>query len=122
MKRSSTILLVFALAILASCGGGSGGSDYTTNPPPPPPPPSGDVSVYVWSTYYNPDTVKVTAGKSVTWDWQYAAGTDHDVVLDDGSVDSGVMTSGTFKHTFGTPGTYAYHCTRHPMKGVVVVQ
>ena len=70
----------------------------------------------------NPDTIKVAAGKSITWDWNYAAGTDHDVVLDDGSLSSDVMTTGTFQHTFTTKGTFPYHCTRHPMTGVIVVQ
>lgn len=118
MRRLALVASLLTVPVLASCGGSSGGSNYTTNPPPPP---SAGI-VQIWNNYYAPATDSVTAGQTVTWTWDTAYGVDHDVVLDDGSVNSGVKTSGSFAHTFGTPGTYTYHCTRHPMTGTIVVR
>lgn len=117
MRRFALVLSLFAMPILASCGGSSS-NDYGTNPPPPPQ--AGIVQV--WTNYYAPVADTITAGQTVTWTWATAYGVDHDVVFDDGSVNSGVKTSGTFAHTFSTAGTYTYHCTRHPMTGTVVVR
>jgi plastocyanin len=49
--------------------------------------------------------------------------TEHAVVLDDGSYDSGPLEGlATATFTFLETGTYAYHCSIHPsMTGTVVV-
>jgi plastocyanin len=47
----------------------------------------------------------------------------HTWTADDGSWDSGSLANGASStHTFGSAGTFAYHCAIHPsMKGTVVV-
>jgi plastocyanin len=74
-------------------------------------------------------TTTITAGDAVLWTWTGSA--PHSVTADDNSFDdpaASFKTSGTFSHTFSTPGTYAYYCRVHGapngvgMHGVVVVQ
>lgn len=74
-------------------------------------------------------TTTITAGDAVLWTWTGSA--PHSVTADDNSFDDptgSFKTSGTFSHTFNTPGTYAYYCRVHGapdglgMHGVVVVQ
>lgn len=71
-------------------------------------------------------TTTITAGDQVTWTW--TAGS-HSVTADDMSFDSdppppGYRTSGSYDHTFSSPGTYAYYCRLHApgMTGTIVVQ
>lgn len=73
---------------------------------------------------FNPASITISAGQSVTWVFQ----TDipHTVTADDASytsVQSGLTAGQTFSHTYATPGTYPYHCAIHPqMHGKVIVQ
>ena len=52
-----------------------------------------------------------------------SSGTIHAINADDLSFLSGNLTPGrSFEHAFGTPGSYAYHCSIHPaMKGTITV-
>ncbi len=71
---------------------------------------------------YSPSNITVDVGETVTWVFD-DGGMAHDVVADDKSFRSPLMTSNTFTHKFTEPGTYTYHCTPHPdMMGTVVVQ
>ncbi|HYM14028.1 MAG TPA: plastocyanin/azurin family copper-binding protein [Dehalococcoidia bacterium] len=72
-------------------------------------------------------TTTISAGDSVLWTW---AGGTHSVTADGGSFDDPAgssKSSGTFSHTFTTPGTYAYYCRIHGapggvgMHGIIVV-
>jgi plastocyanin len=74
-------------------------------------------------------TTTITAGDTVLWTWSGSA--SHSVTADDASFDDpagSAKVSGTFSHTFNTPGSYAYHCRIHGaqgglgMAGTVVVQ
>jgi plastocyanin len=66
-----------------------------------------------------PATITVEAGDTVTWVWEGRA--PHDVVGQ--GFESRDQSSGTFRHTFDEPGTYAYECTIHPgMEGSIVVE
>jgi len=71
---------------------------------------------------YDPGTVTVKVGGSVTW--TNTGATAHTVTADDGSFDSKSLASNaTFSQTFAKAGTFAYHCAIHPgMKGTVTVQ
>lgn len=78
-------------------------------------------SVDIRQIAYNPSTVNATHGQTVTWKFD-DNGTQHTVTADDGSFDSGALSSGTFSHTFATAGRFAFHCKIHAsMTGVVVV-
>ena len=71
---------------------------------------------------YDPDTVTVKMGDTVTWVNRDSP--QHDVVADNGEFKSELFdTGGTFSFTFTQPGTYPYHCSIHPgMVGTVTVQ
>ena len=72
---------------------------------------------------YNPPTIDVPVGGSVTWTNQDNA--PHTATgLDREALQSGAISSGeSFTQTFDTAGTYEYFCEFHPnMKGSVVVE
>lgn len=79
-------------------------------------------SVSIKDFAFQPGTVQITAGSTVTWT-NNESGVAHTVTADDGSFDSGTLQPGqSFSQTFNTPGTFAYHCAIHPnMTAMVVV-
>lgn len=81
---------------------------------------SHDVTVQNFA--YNPASITVQVGDTVTWTNQDAV--PHTVTADDGSFDQPLNASGgTATITFTKPGTFTYHCTIHPsMHGTVVVE
>lgn len=127
MRLSLTRLVLFGAALsMLGCGGGGGGSSSGTygggsSPGSTPP------AYHVWvdksgSMAYQPANIHVKPGDTVTWDF-FAA---HTVTSDTGSsetYDSGLLSTGTFTHTFPTVGVYTYHCTIHgtSMSGTVTV-
>lgn len=86
------------------------------------PPTSAAVSLQ--NLAFNPDSVVVQSGGTVTWTWNDGA-TQHNVTFTSGPArppDSPTKASGTFAPTFTTVGAYGYHCTIHPtMTGSVIV-
>lgn len=70
---------------------------------------------------FEPASVEVPAGSTVTWTNTGAA--PHTVTADDGSFDSGQLAPGaTFSQTFDSRGDFIYHCTIHPqMTGTISV-
>lgn len=121
------ILVVAALVVLAGCAGSSstpatGGSSSA-------PASSGGSSaggtaagtaVTIANFAFNPADVTVKVGQSVTWTNNDT--TTHTVTGAD--FDSGPLAPGaTYSHTFGTAGTFDYHCSIHTsMTGKVTVQ
>lgn len=80
---------------------------------------------------FNPQTITVTKGTTVTWTNEDQ--TAHTVTSDSNDTtgapkaqkfSSDPLNPGdTFKHTFDTPGTYKYHCDIHPyLTGEVIVK
>ena len=68
---------------------------------------------------FEPSSIQITAGQTVTWTW--SGNEDHNVVGD--GLESDTQSSGTYSFTFNEPGTYSYECTLHFfMRGEVVVQ
>lgn len=131
-------LVSICLAMAAACGGGGGGGGSTgpTSSNPGGTNPGGTVTntVNVADQSFNPVTVTVPAGTTVTWTWPntcsdgyggYYTCPTHSVVFDDGSnIQSPTQSTGTFTRTFSTAGTFKYHCAIHgsAMSGQVVVQ
>ena len=73
------------------------------------------------SVPFSPASFTVSAGGTVSW---YNGDTNtHSVTSDSGAFESGNLAPGArWSHTFAQPGTYAYHCTPHPlMTGTIVV-
>src|SRR5512144_384664 len=91
---------VAALAIIslvAACG-----SDSSTSPQPTPPPKG---TIQVGDNFFNPASLTIAAGDSVTWRWIGS----HDHSVTEGTTlggahafDSGVKASGTFGMRFNT--------------------
>lgn len=83
---------------------------------------TGGARVVVKDFTFNPASVTVAVGATVTWENQ--DGMDHNVIADNGSFKSSDLASGkTFSFTFEKAGTYPYTCHIHPdMTGTVVVR
>ena len=81
-----------------------------------------DQSVSISGFAFNPATVTVNVGDSVTW--TNNDDVPHTATADNGSFNTGQLGSGDSDSvTFKSAGTFAYHCSVHPsMNGTVVVQ
>jgi len=81
----------------------------------------GGTAVSITNFKFNPATLTVPVGATVTWTNQDEE--PHTVAGKDGSFHSpGMDTHGTYSFTFTTPGSYDYICSIHPfMTGTVVV-
>src|SRR3989344_234871 len=78
-------------------------------------------SVDISGFAFNPDTLIIKAGDSVTWTNEDSA--KHTVTSDSGSeLGSSLLSkSQTYSHTFNTAGEFDYHCTPHPyMEGKII--
>src|SRR3954465_10527221 len=130
-KRWLALLLgCLALALVAAgCGGGDddngggGGGGGNANPQQAPAAKSGGTQVTMKDIKFNPSTVNVKVGDTVTWTNDDTVG--HDVTSDtfkSGSAGD-IQGGGTYKHKFAKAGTFKYRCTVHPgMEGEVVVK
>lgn len=80
-----------------------------------------EVKVQIANFAFNPSTLTVKVGTTVTW--TNADSAQHTVTANDGSFASGDLNQGdSFSFTFTTAGTYAYHCDVHPgMKATITV-
>ncbi len=80
-----------------------------------------DAALSIVDFAFDPSTVRVAAGTTVTWVNDGVA--PHTVTDRDGSFDSGFVASGaSWSHTFGEPGTFAIWCVIHPeMTGSIEV-
>lgn len=121
MAALSVLMVVGVLA--ASCGGGTtattSGAVTTAGTPSTA---GGGGAVVMKNLAFEPGTVTIKAGESVTWTNLDSA--NHTVVADNGEFKSGDLADGaTFSFKFDTAGTYAYHCGVHPpMTGTVIVR
>ena len=83
-----------------------------------------DTTVTIVGFAFDPQTVTVQVGDTVTWMNQ--DGTPHTVTSDPGTpeaFDLAIADGASASFTFDSPGTYAYHCTIHRgMAGTVVAQ
>ena len=96
---------------------GAGGTG--TQPPPTGPAPN-SATVQIADRSFDPSTIRVAVGGTVTWD---NVSREHTVTADDSSFDSGVIDQGqSFSKKFSSPGSIDYRCLIHPeMTGQVVV-
>ncbi len=111
----AVLLVTLALATTTvACAAGASSAP----PPPEGPPLSGQATVLVKDSRFQPDALRVVTGTAVTWEWDGSL--PHNVVFD--AFASDTMTEGAYQHTFTEPGEFAYRCTLHPrMTGVVAV-
>src|SRR5262245_36544297 len=79
-------------------------------------------SVKIGDNLYDPTTINVAVGDTVTW--TNSGKVEHTVTSEVGVWDSGhIKAGGTYSLVFSSPGTYFYYCTVHPreMRARVVV-
>lgn len=82
-------------------------------------------SVTIEKFAFNPETLTIKPGTTVTWKNRDAV--DHTIIAESGSTiqfRSKELGSGdSYSFTFSEPGTYPYYCSIHPsMRGTIVVQ
>ena len=99
---------------------------FTATADPPAPPSS---SVTIVNDAFQPSSLTVSAGTTVTWTWAASAKSHNVNPVGTEPARSGNPRDGpaTYQFTFNTPGTYAYYCQVHGspsfgMRGTIVVQ
>jgi plastocyanin len=121
------ILIVVLIAFIAVCGCTSYGPS-TTTPATTQTQVPGATVVNIQNFAFNPASITVPKGTTVTWVNQDTA--NHEIVNDaQGSIAQGAsFTSNSlpkgasYSFKFDNPGDYPYHCSIHPsMKATVVV-
>ena len=112
---SGAILLFAVLLISNSCNkstayntpsiGGTGGTGGTGGP--------GANEVFIQGMAFNPATISVAAGTTITWTNKDAIA--HTVTSSTNLFNSGSLSTGkTFTFTFASAGTFSYYCSIHP--------
>ncbi|HEU5250861.1 MAG TPA: hypothetical protein VFW15_12815 [Thermoanaerobaculia bacterium] len=66
---------------------------------------------------FSPSMVTVAPGEMVTWQFNELHTTTSDTQSGPEFWDSGLLSTGSFSHTFNTPGTYPYYCALHSFPG-----
>lgn len=66
---------------------------------------------------FSPAVVTVAPGETVTWNFNETHTSTSDSQTGPETWDSGFLSSGTFAHTFQTPGSYSYYCALHSIAG-----
>ncbi len=122
--------LIGAALLVAACGASSTPKPATPAPTGAPTAtpaaasqaPAGAASVTIAGFAFNPPTITVSVGTTVTWSNQDSA--THTVTFSDGSTSSGRLAQGgQFQRSFDKAGTFTYACSIHSsMTGTVVVQ
>ena len=134
MPPMRTFAVLLAVAVLSACGGGGGGgsaaaptdpygSTGSTNngtPNTPSTPGSNEIQA-TGNNAFNPTSVSVAKGTTVTFTFQ----AEHNVTFDNASgapSNIGTTSSGSVQRVFATAGTFGFQCTLHSgMRGQVVV-
>ena len=133
MRRTTLLSALAAAWILAGCG-----ADDVAPAPTPPPATTGmasaspavsaeTVTVDVRGFTYKPQVIEVEAGTTITWinaDQILHTVTSGTSDNPDGLIDGQMTEAGaSISHTFDTPGTVTYFCSRHQfMQGEVIVR
>jgi plastocyanin len=114
-RQLASVLLLAAMLVAGCADGGDPPSDAATEPPV-----DGVTEVVAKDNRFSPAAIQVPAGTEVTWAFKDGL-VPHNVV-GEGWGSEEPQRSGTFRHSFEQPGTYAYECTLHPgMTGRVAV-
>lgn len=113
IRRVSVLVVVAIAAALAlpACRA----DDFTR-------PPDGTVFVSVGDSFFLPETVTVSLGKSVRWTNQGTV--QHSVDADSVPWQSGLLApTWWFEVLFDSVGGFTYHCSQHAgMTGTIIVQ
>ncbi|WP_243350174.1 cupredoxin family copper-binding protein [Parabacteroides sp. FAFU027] len=82
----------------------------------------GQNEVFIQSMSFNPSSLTVTQGTTVTWTNKESV--THTVTSNTSIFNSGNLSNGgTFSYKFNTVGTFPYHCSIHSgMTGTIIVK
>ena len=114
MKTKLFIVFLILAVLISGCTGQKTETNKTTMIEKP-------NTVLIKGFAFDPATLTVTKGTTVTWmDMDSAA---HTVVATGNDFSSETLNTGhSFEHTFNETGTFEYHCGIHPtMLGKVIV-
>jgi plastocyanin len=116
MKTKFSLILLTAL-FLAACGPAASSAPAGTLPSIQ----SGDVKISIANFAFDPATLTIPTGTTVTWTNNDTVA--HNVTADDNSWGSNSLAKGdTFSFTFSKAGSFSYHCGVHPsMKATITV-
>ena len=121
MRRSGTIALAIATALVSvTCGGGGGGGGTPTGPSNPPAGGGGGNQNVVTITItgqggklaFTPNPATVAAGQTVVFKNNDTVA--HRVMLDDGNIQTADIAPGGTSAAVAIGGNKSYHCTIHP--------
>jgi plastocyanin len=121
-------ILLIVLGTFIAVTGCTGNVSSQPTPATPPAQVTGSATVNIQNFAFNPATITISRGTTVTWVNQDSV--NHQVLNDaDGSIAEGVLFAsdslpkgGIYSFKFDTPGNYPYHCSIHPsMKAAVIV-
>jgi len=118
LLRRATLMALIALG-LAGCSTKDSNPYSSTSAAPMP---SSPTNVAIAGMTFGP--AQLTVAKNTTVSFTNNDGISHTATSDAGLWDTGTITPGATKTiTFTSAGTFAYHCTIHPMmKASIVVQ
>ncbi len=115
------------ITITATAGALAGSPQTFTATATATPPPSSDITVV--NDAFQPGSLTVPAGTTVTWTWGPSAFQHNVVPVATEPASSGAPANSphTYQFTFNTPGTFTYYCQVHGsptfgMRGTIIVQ
>ena len=119
----AVLALVLGMVVVLGAGCSSNKTTTPTTPTPtkstPSTSPSGAKSVKIADFAFEPSSMTVPVGTTVTWTNSGASCT---VTSDTGAFDSGQLQPGaTYQFTFNAPGTFPYHCANHPTQMLATI-
>jgi plastocyanin len=109
------LIALATLLVVAACDGGAAEPESPT-----PAAPADAETISIFDFGYDPATLTISLGQSVTWTNDGDA--PHTVTFEDGT-DSGTLDAGgSYERGFDSVGEFSYACSLHPaMRGVVNV-
>jgi len=125
-KKWLVAVLAGVLGLVVVLGAGCGSNTTTPTTPKTTPKttpstsPSGAKSVKIVDFAFEPSSMTVPVGTTVTWTNSGAVA--HTVTSDTGAFGSGQLQPGaTYQFTFSAPGTFPYHCSNHPTQMLATI-
>ncbi len=113
MKKILFIGLVAIAVLVSGCYQPSPGANTTATQPGGATPSAAGATVDIKNFAFNPVTVTVSTGQTVTWTNMDSV--SHTITSTTGVFNSGPISPGkTFSYTFNSAGTFEYSCTIHP--------